>query len=255
MRINPSPTRSVASTPALIAFSLRRRTTNRSTIASSSFTFDPVQLEVVRQVHRFTVDDEPPYALLAQLGEDEVELLAVDLEHRRAQLDLGAVGQAENRFDDLRRGLGRRDFAAARAVRLGDRRVEQVQVARDVGHRADGAARVARDRLLLDRDHRRQPEDEIDVRFGHLRHEPLGVARQRLHVAALPFAVDRVEGEARLARSRESGDDHELVARNLERDVLEVVDARALHGDRRPRGSLGLGGALRRLSRHYLFTA
>ena len=117
-----------------------------------------------------------------------------------------------------------------------DRREEQVQVARDVGHRADGRARVVGERLLLDRDHRRQAEHEVDVRLGDLRDEALGVARERLHVAPLPFGVDRVERQARLAGAREAGDDDQAVARDLDRDVLEVVDARALHGDRRARG-------------------
>src|SRR6185503_6068777 len=45
--------------------------------------------------------------------------------------------------------------------------------------------------------------------------------------------------------ARESGHDDQLVARDLERDVLEVVHARALHGDRRAWGGFvarGFGG-------------
>ena len=136
-----------------------------------------------------------------------------------------------------------------------DRREQQIQVAGDVGHRADGRARVAGERLLLDRDDRRQAEHEVHVRLGHLRDEPLGVARQRLHVAALPLGVDRVERQARLAGAREPGDDDQAVARDLDRDVLQVVDARALHGDRRARGrwlpslspcgSSAIGGSIR----------
>ena len=83
-------------------------------------------------------------------------------------------------------------------------------------------------RLLLDRDHRREAEDEVDVGLGDLRDEALGVTGERLHVAALPFGVDGVEGEARLARAGQAGDDDQRVARDLERDVLQVVNARAL---------------------------
>ena len=122
-------------------------------------------------------------------------------------------------------------LAGARAMRLGDGGEEQVQVAGDVGHGADGGARIAAGGLLLDRDHRREAEDEIDVRLGDLGDEALGVAGQRLHVAPLSFGVDGVEGQARFARARQAGDDDELVARQFERDVLEVVDARALDGD------------------------
>ena len=111
--------------------------------------------------------------------------------------------------------LGRR-LAGARAVRLADGGVEQVQVAGDVGHGADGGARIVGDGLLLDRDHRREAVDEIDVGLGHLRDEALGVGGERLHVAPLALGVDGVEGQARFAGAGESGDHDQLVARNLD---------------------------------------
>src|SRR5262249_4255988 len=82
---------------------------------------------------------------------------------------------------------------------------------------------------------------EVDVGLRHLCDEPLGVAGERLHVPPLAFRVDGVEREARLARTREAGDDDEAVARNLERDVLEIVHARALNGDGRAGRSLQAG--------------
>ncbi len=50
-------------------------------------------------------------------------------------------------------------------------------------------------------------------------------------VAPLALGVDGVEGQRRLAGSREPGDHHELVARDLEVDVLEVVLARTSDDD------------------------
>ena len=115
---------------------------------------------------------------------------------------------------------------ADRAVRLADARPQQAQVVVDLGHRADRRARVARGRLLVDRDRRREPLDRVDVRLVHLAEELARVGRQRLDVAALPLGVDRVEREARLARSRQPGDHDQRVARQRQRDVLEVVLAR-----------------------------
>ena len=160
-----------------------------------------VDVHVAGDVYRLAVDDQLPAPLLPQLGEDDVELLAVDLEDRRPQLDLGARGQREDRFENLTgRSAGCR-LPGPGTVRLADGGKQQIQIARDVGHRADGRAWIAHDGLLLDRNHRREAEHEIDVGLRDLRDETLGVARQRLHVAALPFGVNRVECQARLPRS------------------------------------------------------
>ena len=99
-------------------------------------------------------------------------------------------------------GLGLDRPAALRAVRLADRGVEQPQVVVDLGHRADGRARVLRGRPLLDRDRRRQALDRVDVGLLHLLEELPRVGRERLDVAPLPLREDRVEGERRLARAR-----------------------------------------------------
>jgi hypothetical protein len=158
-----------------------------------------IDLHVVREVHRFAVHDETPAAFLPNLREDDVELFSVDLEDGRTELDFRALRQRENRVEDLAgRAAGCR-LLRPRAMRFGDRRKQQIQIARDVGHGANGRPRVARERLLLDGDDRRQPEHEVHVRLRDLRDEPLRVARQRFHIPPLPFRVDRVEGQARLA--------------------------------------------------------
>ena len=160
-----------------------------------------VEVGLVRDVDRLAIDDKRAAAFLADVGEDDIEVLAVQLEHRRAQLDLGSLGQGENRLENLARRAARRRLARTWTVRLADRREQQIQVAGDVRHRAHGRPWVVGDGLLLDRDHRGQTEDEVDVRLGDVRDESLGVARERLHVATLALGIDRVEGEARLAGS------------------------------------------------------
>jgi hypothetical protein len=57
------------------------------------------------------------------------------------------------------------------------------------------------------------------------------VGGERLDVPALAFGVDGVEGERRLAGSRETGDDDQPIARQVDVDVLQVVDAGAADGD------------------------
>ena len=49
----------------------------------------------------------------------------------------------------------------------------------------------------------KKPVDPVDVRLLHQAEELAGVRREGLDVAALALRVDRVEGEARLARTPE----------------------------------------------------
>ena len=84
--------------------------------------------------------------------------------------------QLEDAVDDLLRGLARDHPSAVRAVRHADAGVEKPEVVVDLGDRADRGARVARRRLLVDRDRRRETLDEVDVGLVHL---PEELARRR----------------------------------------------------------------------------
>src|SRR6185503_17015387 len=57
------------------------------------------------------------------------------------------------------------------------------------------------------------------------------IGRERLDIAPLALRIDRVEGERGLARAREAGEHHQLVARDLHVDILQVVLARAADRD------------------------
>ena len=108
---------------------------------------------------------------------------------------------------------------------------EQAHVVVDLGDGADRRARVLRGGLLLDGDGRRQAVDLVDVRLLHHLQELPRVGGERLDVAALALGVDGVEGERGFAGTRQAGEHHELVARELDVDVLEVVLAGAADRD------------------------
>ena len=72
----------------------------------------------------------------------------------------------------------------------------------------------------------------FDVRLIGQTEKLPSVTRQRFHVAALTFGVNRVEGERTFPAAADARDDDEFVARYLDADVLEVVDARAANSDR-----------------------
>ena len=117
--------------------------------------------------------------------------------------------------------------AGFRAMRLADVRVEQAQVIVNLGRGRDDRARIGAGTALLDGDGRRKSFDVIHVRLLHLVEELPGVSRERFDIFALAFGVNRVEGERRFARTAQAGDDHQLVARDFEREILEIMLTRA----------------------------
>ena len=77
------------------------------------------------------------------------------------------------------------------------------------------------------RDTRAEAFNVIDVRPLHHPDELPRVRRETLDIPPLALGIDRIKGEARLARTGEAGDHDELVTGNLNVDVLEIVYPRA----------------------------
>src|SRR5581483_10173978 len=169
------------------------------------------------------VDLHPREALVAQLLE-EVAILALAIAHDRSvDREAGALREGEDLLDDRVDRLPRDRTPAHGAVGSPHPCVEEAQVVVDLGDRPDRRARVARGRLLVDRDRRREAVDRVDVRLLHHLQELPRVGGERLDIPPLPLGVDRVEGEARLPGPRESGDADQALARQADGDVLEVV--------------------------------
>src|SRR3546814_13046553 len=82
----------------------------------------------------------------------------------------------------------------------------------------------------------------IDIGLLHQFEELARIGRERLDIAALPLGIDGVEREARFARARQAGDHRERVAGDVDRDILEVVLARAAPGNGRGRTEEGRVG-------------
>ncbi len=189
-----------------------------------------VEVELLLELADLAVHLDAREAFRAQLLEQLAVLALAPAHHRREHHEARALLERHHVIDDLLGRLPGDRPPADVAVRLAHPRPQQAQVVVDLGHRADGRARVARGRLLVDRDGRRQALDRVDVGLVHLAEELARVRGQRLHVAALALGVDRVEGQRGLARARQAGDDHQGVARERDRDVPEVVLPRARDG-------------------------
>ncbi len=100
-----------------------------------------------------------------------------------------------------------------------------------VGDRAERRARVRPEALLVDQDGGGQPLENVDLGPGHVRHEDLDERRVRLVDQPARLRGDRVEHQRALARARYAGEHGQPALRDLDADVLEVVDPRALHAD------------------------
>ena len=177
------------------------------------------------------VDLDALVALLHELGEFLAVLALAPAHDRRQQIEPRALGQRQDAVDHLRDGLALDRQAGRRRIGHADARPQQPHVVVDLGDGADGRARIARGGLLLDRDGRRQAVDLVDVRLLHHLQELARIGRERLDIAALALGVDGVERERGFAGTRQPGEHHQPVARNVDVDVLEIVLARAADRD------------------------
>ena len=91
--------------------------------------------------------------------------------------------------------------------------------------------------------------DHIHIGLVHQLQKLAGVGGQALHIAALPFRIQRVKRQAGLARTTQARDHHQLVARNVQIDVFQVVRARTPDADGLLLQGPGQVGAVRVIGR------
>ena len=187
------------------------------------------QLEFFGQIVDFAVHAHADIALLAGVLKHLVVLALLAADDRREQLHARFFFKRHQPVNDLVDGLLMNLLAAFRAVRRADARPQQAHVVVNLGDRADRRTRVLRGGLLVDGDGGRQTVNVVHVRLVHLPEELPRVAGQRFNVAALTLGVDGVERQRRFARAGQAGQNHQLVARNLNVDVFQVVLSRTFY--------------------------
>ena len=166
---------------------------------------------------------------------------------KKQNVEAAARGSGENPCGHLVHGVFFHPGAARQAVGVPDAGKQQPEVVVDFGGGGDGGARVAAGVLLLDGDGGGDAFDFIHVRLLDTLQELPGVGGERLDVASLPFGVDGVEGQGRLAGARHAGDDRDGVVENVQMDVFQVVDAGAPDADGVGQGCRAAGLGRRRL--------
>lgn len=149
----------------------------------------------------------------------------------RDDVGRAARRQAEDMVHHIHHLVLLDQFARGRGVGLADTGVEELQVFVDLGACAHGGTRIVGVHLLFDGDGGREASDALHVGLVETAHELSCVGTQALHITALSFSIQGVERQRRLARSRQAGDDHQLVLRNLQTYAFQVVDLRVADGD------------------------
>src|SRR6516162_1505480 len=106
---------------------------------------------------------------------------------------------------------------------------------RDCGNRALAATTAG---PLFDTDGRWDAGDEVHVRTGQLLHELPGISVHRIQEPTLALSEEKIKCQCALAGAANAGHDHESLARDTQREVLQVVLPRAMNGDRLARSAL-----------------
>ena len=101
--------------------------------------------------------------------------------------------------------------------------IEQAEIVIHLGHGGHGGFAAAARDALLNGYRRRHAANDVDFRPTKRRQKLPGIGRQAFHIAALPLGKDNVKGQGRFARATEPGDHHELIARNVDVDIFEIV--------------------------------
>ena len=109
--------------------------------------------------------------------------------------------------------------------------VEEADEIPQLGDGGDGGFSAALRDALLDGDGGREALEAVDFRLLKLLGELAGVGGHGVEETALALGEKDVEGEGRFPGAGEAGDDDELVARDLDGDVFEVVVAGAAQSD------------------------
>ena len=177
---------------------------------------------------------QPVEALLAQIEEMIAQRLGVGMgfrAHWKQRIPARAGGQGQQPLGHLIHRVALHARAAVGAKGAADAGEQQPQEIVAFGGGGHGGARIAAGVFLADGDGGGDAVDIFHRGLFHALEELAGVGGERLDVAALALGVDGVEGQRRFAGAGHTGDYSQLVVRERERNILEVMDPRAANPD------------------------
>ena len=150
--------------------------------------------------------------------------------HRGEHQNLRSLRKKPNTIHHLIYCLLLNHPAALRAMGNSDSRIQEAEIIIDLRHRSHSRSRISIRRFLVDGNRRRKSFDLIHIRLLHLSEELSCIRRQRLHISSLSLGINGIKGKTGLSGSGKSGQNHQLVSRNGDIDVLQIM----LPGPRNP---------------------
>ena len=120
-------------------------------------------------------------------------------------------------------------------MELSDAGQKKLHIIRQFRHGSDSRSGGSHRIFAINGDGRGNVFDAVDLGAVHAFHELTRVRRKGLHVSPLAFCIEGVKGKGGLSRAAQPGYDGDLVQRNIEVKVLEVV----LSGTSNPNSPLG----------------
>ncbi len=166
-------------------------------------------------------------AFAGEALDDVAELALLGGDDGGQEHDAGLGGESEDLVNDVAGGLVGDGLAADGAVGLADMGEKEAEIVVNLGGGGDDGARVCAGDALFDGDGRGKALDEVHVGLLHLIEELAGVCGEGFDVFALALGIDGVEGKGGFAGAAQAGDDDQFAAGDGERQVLQIVLARA----------------------------
>jgi len=179
-----------------------------------------VQFNGFGKIVEIAVHTHADITALARVLKDLGVLALLAADDRGKDLELRPLRQRRHLVNDLVNGLLADLLAAFGAVGGAAPGIQQAQVIMYLRHRTHGGAGVPAGAFLVDGNGGRKTVDIVHIRLFHLTEEHARVRRKALHIPALSFGIDRVENERGFARAGNAGEYHELVARDLQRNIF-----------------------------------
>ena len=136
-----------------------------------------IQLDLIAQIVDLAIHPHAHIARPAHLLKNIFVLTLAPLHQRRQQHNPRTGGQVQHRIYNLLHRLLADLASAVGTMGMPHARVEQAQIVVDLGHSANGRARIMRRALLIDRNRRREAVDMIHIRLLHAVQELARIGR------------------------------------------------------------------------------